>query len=313
MTKRIAVVGSYGVGLTMRVPRAPEAGETVSGGIFSEEHGGKGSNQAVAAARLAADVSLLTAVGDDRYGRSAFKLWNRENVDANCVAVVDQPTMVGFITVETSGENRISISRGAPQAVTSELVETFADEIARSSILLVSMEIPESGVLKALEIGRQSGVRTMLNPAPARVLPDWAWEFIDVLTPNETEAPVLLGLTTGHGFSPATLAQMLQTRTGAGSVALTQGSAGALVVTAHGGVKHIPAVQTRPVDTTGAGDAYNAALAVGLAEGQGFATAASFAAVAGAHAVGRSGVISSLPTSHEVFGHIVSMSEGTKA
>jgi ribokinase len=297
---RIAVLGSYGVGLTMRVPRAPQAGETVDGGEFSEEHGGKGSNQAVAAARLGADVCFLTAVGDDHYGRAAFELWEREGVDASHVAVQNLPTMVGFITVEPSGENRISISPGALSSITPEFVETFADQIARADTVLVSMEIPEGAVLKALEIGRGSEVRTFLNPAPARYLPDWVWDCIDVLTPNETEAPVLLGLPPGHGLPVATLARMLQARTRAGCVALTRGKDGAVLVNRLAELRSVPSVPAKPVDTTGAGDSYTAALAVGMSEGLPFEVAARIAAAAGAHTVRRAGVVPALPFRGEI-------------
>jgi ribokinase len=298
----ISVVGSYGAGLTMRLGRAPGAGETVSGGQFAEEHGGKGSNQAVAAARLSATVSLLTAVGDDHYGRAAAELWRTEGVDARHVAIVDQPTMVGFITVEPSGENRISIAPGALEAVTPELVDTFADEIAGSKTLLVSMEIPEGGVIRALEIARDARVLTVLNPAPARVLPDKAWDLIDILTPNESEAPVLLGMDSDHGLSPLELADLLLARLGDGRVALTLGSAGALIASPGQTPQLVPPVKVAAVDTTGAGDAYSAALAVALTEGLDFAAAAGLAATAGAFAVRTAGVIPALPRRSDVFG-----------
>lgn len=293
---KIAVVGSYGVGLTMRVPHAPEAGETVSNGEFAEGPGGKGSNQAIGAARLGADVAFLTAVGDDDYGRAAARLWHEEGVDAAKTLVTgDAATMVGFILVEPSGENRIAIAPGALDLLDGETVERFRDEIAAADLLVVSMEIPLAAVVAALRIARETGTRTLLNPAPAQPLPDEAWPLIDLLTPNQTEAPILLGLDAGHGLDDAALIARLKARTDA-RIVLTRGSAGALIADADGLAEVEPIVVEHVVDTTGAGDAFTAALAVALADGRPLADAAAFAARAGAHAVTIAGVIPALPT-----------------
>ncbi|MDT0473742.1 ribokinase [Streptomyces sp. DSM 41014] len=292
---KIAVVGSYGAGLTMRVPKAPAAGETVSGGTFAPGPGGKGSNQAVAAARLGAEVALLTAVGDDDFGRAARELWRAEGVDASRVLTAEAPTMVGFILVEPSGENRIAIAPGALDELDAAAVEGFRAEIAAADILIVSMEIPEDAVVAALRAGRESGTRTLLNPAPARPLPDACWPLIDVITPNQTEAPVLLGLDAEHRLDDEELVSALRERTG-GVALLTRGGQGALVAETSG-VTAVPPLRARSVvDTTGAGDSFTAALAVALAEGRPVAEAAGFAAAAGAHTVSFAGVIPALPT-----------------
>src|SRR6478752_2110205 len=183
---KIAVVGSYGAGLTMRVPRSPEAGETVSGGVFDSGPGGKGSNQAVAAARLGARVSLLTAVGADDFGRAAHALWEAEGVDAGKSLTGRGATMVGFILVEPTGENRIAIAPGALDELDAAGCDGFRDEIAAADILVVSMEIPLEAVVHALRTAREVGTPTLLNPAPARALPDEAWPLIDIITPNQT-------------------------------------------------------------------------------------------------------------------------------
>lgn len=296
---KIAVVGSYGAGLTMRVPKAPDAGETLTGGEFDQGPGGKGSNQAVGAARLGADVSLLTAIGDDAFGAQARELWAAEGVDATHVVVSESPTMVGFILVEPSGENRIAIAPGALDELDAAAVGSFTEEIASSDILVVSMEIPEDAVAEALRVARDRGVRTLLNPAPARPLTDDVWPLIDVITPNETEAPVLLGLAPDHGLTDGELVARLRERTG-GSVILTRGGRGALL-SSDGGIEEIPPLPvTKVVDTTGAGDSFTAALAVALAEGAHLAQAARFAASAGAHAVTIAGVIPALPTRHQL-------------
>ncbi|WP_042166447.1 ribokinase [Streptomyces sp. NBRC 110035] len=292
---KVAVVGSYGAGLTMRLPRSPAAGETVSGGVFSPGPGGKGSNQAIGAARLGAEVSLVTAVGDDDFGRAARALWQEEGVAADRVLTAEAPTMVGFILVEPSGENRISIAPGALDELDAAAVESFRAEIAAADILVVSMEIPEAAVAAALRAGRDAGTPTLLNPAPARRLPDDLWPLIDVITPNQTEAPVLLGLQEGHGQDDEELARRLCALTG-GAAVLTRGDQGALVVQA-GVTTRIPPHPARTVvDTTGAGDSFTAALAVTLAEGRSLTEAARLAGVAGAHAVTIAGVVPALPT-----------------
>lgn len=292
---KIAVVGSYGVGLTMRVPKMPAPGETVSGGTFHEGPGGKGSNQAIGAARLGAEVSLLTAIGDDAFGRSAHALWIAEGIDDAHVVTTSSATMVGFILVDPSGENCISIAPGALDTLDEASVEPFRSTIAEADIVVVSMEIPLPAVMAALRIARTVGTRTLLNPAPAQLLPDELWSLVDVITPNQTEAPVLLGLAPDHGLSDHQLVSELRQRTG-GIAILTRGSDGALISDSNGSVE-VPAQRVEHVvDTTGAGDSFNAALAVALAEGQQLTAATAFAAAAGAHAVTIAGVIPSLPT-----------------
>lgn len=292
---KVAVVGSYGAGLTMRVPKSPAAGETVSGGVFAPGPGGKGSNQAIGAARLGAQVSLLTAVGDDDFGRAARALWREEGIAADHVLTAGAPTMVGFILVEPSGENRISIAPGALDELDAAAVEPFHAEIAAADILVVSMEIPEAAVAAALRAGRAANTTTLLNPAPARPLPDDLWPLIDVITPNQTEAPVLLGLREGHGLDDEELTRRLCTLTG-GAAVLTRGGEGALVAQAGATTRIPPYPAVSVVDTTGAGDSFTAALAVTLAEGRPLTEAAHIAGAAGAHTVTIAGVIPALPT-----------------
>ncbi|WP_240183698.1 ribokinase [Leifsonia aquatica] len=296
---RIAVVGSYGAGLTMRVPRSPDAGETVSGGVFDSGPGGKGSNQAVAAARLGAQVSLLTAVGADDFGRAAHELWAREGVDASRTLTGTGATMVGFILVEPTGENRIAIAPGALDELGPAAVDAFRDEIAAADILIVSMEIPLDAVVHALRTAKEVGTTTLLNPAPARALPDDAWPLIDIITPNQTEAPVLLGRAPGDGTSEQELVAALRARTG-GAVLLTRGAAGALLSDADGEHEIPPVPPVAVVDTTGAGDSFTAALAVAVAAGAPLADAAAYAAHAGAHTVAAEGVVPALPTAAQL-------------
>jgi len=296
---KIAVVGSYGVGMTMRLARLPSPGETISGGSYASGPGGKGSNQAIAAARLGADVYLLTAVGPDVFGDEARDLWRREGVDASHVITATLPTMVGFILVDKSGENRIAIASGALDELTTEHVEMFRETIREADLLIVSMEIPMAAVAAALRISHEEGTRTLLNPAPASQLPDEVWEWIDVLTPNQTEAPLLLGLDAEHGLTPHELFASLHRHTSA-TIILTLGAAGSLVSDGDTimAIDAIPA--TRVVDTTGAGDSFTAALAVALVEGLPLETAVLYGSAAGSHAVTIEGVIAALPSRRDI-------------
>ncbi|WP_428965633.1 ribokinase [Micromonospora fluostatini] len=296
---KIAVVGSYGAGLTMRVPRVPVAGETLSGGQFASGHGGKGSNQAVAAARLGAEVSFLTAVGADQFGAAARDLWAAEGVDATGVRTTEAATMVGVILVESDGENRIVIAPGALDTLTPADVEGFADRIAEADLTVVCLEIPLPVALAALRVAHERGVPTLLNPAPAVPLPDEAWQWIDVLTPNASEARVLAGLDPDDPTTGDDLIDLLRTRY-AGTVVLTQGAEGALVDAAGRRSRVAPVPVPRVVDTTGAGDAFTGALAVALARGDDLTEAVRYAAAAGAHAVGVAEVIPALPGPDDV-------------
>lgn len=296
---RIAVVGSYGVGMTMRLPVMPRAGETVSGGSYSPGPGGKGSNQAIAAVRLGAKASLLTAVGPDALAEEARELWTREGVDASHVVTGSKPTMVGFILVESSGENRIVIASGALDELTELDVESFRPVIRDADMLIVSMEIPMDAVVAALRIGFEEGTRTLLNPAPATQLPDNVWTWIDVLTPNQTEAPIILGLQENHGLTNRQLVEALRRKTDA-IVVLTLGSAGSLLNVGHETVAVAPITPQAVIDTTGAGDSFTAALAVALVDGQPIELAVRYASAAGSHAVAINGVIDALPTKDDL-------------
>lgn len=296
---KIAVIGSYGAGLTMRVPRAPEAGETLTGGAFEAGPGGKGSNQAIGAARLGAQVSLLTAIGDDAFGRSARELWSDEGVDASSILISgDAPTMAGFIMVEPSGENRIVIAPGALDLLNESHVEAFRSEIAASDLVLVSMEIPMSAVAAALRIAREEGVQTVLNPAPARPLSAEVLHKVDIITPNQTEARIILDIDDAPNDDEA-LAQLIAERID-GAVVMTRGSDGAIIVENGETVRVDPVAAAQVVDTTGAGDSFNAALAVAVAGGSSLRDAAAFGAEAGSYTVTTNGVVPALPTHQDL-------------
>jgi ribokinase len=269
---RIAVVGSYGVGQTFLVDRSPERGQTVIGRAVRVDPGGKGSNQAIGAARLGADVAFLTAVGEDSFGTAAFELWADEGVDASSVLRSVEPTMTAAILVEATGDNRIVVVPGALSELAPMHVDGFAAQIAEADVLLVQMEIPVQTALHALAVGRREGVRTILNPAPAPVEP--IAPDVDYLVPNETEAASV---------------------SGPGTLVVTLGEQGARL-----GDEIVPAFPAQVVDTTGAGDAFCAAFAVALAEGAEEPEAVRWGCAAGAHMVEHEGCIPGLPTRDEL-------------
>lgn len=296
---KIAVVGSYGAGLTMQSAQMPAGGETLGGALFDYGPGGKGSNQAVAAARLGASVSILTAVGQDVFGTTAHDLWKAEGIDASQVITSELPTMAALILLDPDGSNRILIAEGALNGLTESHVEGFRDTIAEADLLLVSMEIPLAVAMAALRVAREVGTRTVLNPAPAVALPDDAWDLVDVLTPNQTEGLILVGLSPTEDLQPREVMSALRARTSA-SIVMTLGEKGSLVGEGED-VVHVPSFIPRAVvDTTGAGDSFSAALSVGLCEGMTLRDSATMASAAGSHTVGTLGVINSLPTRAEV-------------
>jgi ribokinase len=265
---KIAVVGSYGVGLTVELERMPAAGETVIGRSFRIDHGGKGSNQAIGAARLGAEVDFLTAIGDDAFGHDAVALWREEGVRADAVRT-DAATMTAPILVEPTGENRIVVVPGALRCLSPEHVDSFSDRIAAADVCLVQLEIPVWTALYALEVAAAAGVRTILDPAPAPTEP--IAPTCDYATPNESEAPAVAEARTTFVY--------------------TLGDQGAEL---HG--ERIPAFPADVVDTTGAGDAFTAAFAVALAEGLDEREAVRWGCAAGAHMVEHHGVVPGLPT-----------------
>lgn len=299
MGARVNVVGSYGAGLTYGLGRFPDRGETVLARYHRVDHGGKGSNQAVAAARLGARVRLRTALGNDAFGEAARRLWAEEGVEASVVVVAGEPTMTGAILVEPDGENRIVVAPGALAQLRPE--HLGPDDVAGADVLLVQLEIPIETALRALELASGAGVRSVLNPAPApeasrRELAALL-EAADILTPNLGEARALIG--GGEGLDAPALARELARRC-RGSVVLTAGALGAFVVEA-GQLEHVPAEAVQQVvDSTGAGDAFSAALALAVAEGEGLFESSRFAARAAARAVTAAGVVPSLPRRAEL-------------
>ncbi len=297
---RIVVVGSYATGLTMRVERIPGAGETLLGTGYRVDFGGKGSNQAVGCARLGARVDFVAKIGKDSFGEMALGLYRDEGIDiTHLKRSAETPTGVGFIVVEaSSGQNCIVLDPGANEFLTASDVSAAASALKSAAVVLTQLEIPAEAAETALTIGRTSGAVTILNPAPVRPLPVSVLKMIDVLTPNETEARVLAGRASEASIDPEIVARELIGR-GVKQIVMTLGEKGALLVT-ESSCNRFPAVRVRAVDTTGAGDAFNAGLATALAQGTSLEGAVQFAVIVGAMAVTKDGVIPSLPRRQEV-------------
>lgn len=292
----VVVVGSYAVGLVMRVAELPGRGETVLGRDFQQMDGGKGSNQAVACARLGARTAFIAAIGEDAYGDGALALLAREGVDTSHVRrVPGVATGAGFILVDDAGNNAIAVDLGANRLLSPADIDRAEELIAGADVLLVQLEIAVETALHALAVARRHGVRTILNPAPAQALPVEGLALADILTPNLSEGQVLLGR---RERAAPDLGRALRAASGS-TIVLTAGEEGAWIVD-RGAERRVPAHAVHAVDTTGAGDAFSAALAVALAEGQTLDDAVRFGCAAGGFCVRSLGTVPSYATRDEI-------------
>jgi ribokinase len=284
----------------MKVKRLPSTGETVLASGYRVDYGGKGSNQVVACARLGAQVSFVAKIGRDAFGEMALQLYRQEGIDVRFVRQIsDQPTGVGFILVEAEGGNNcIAFDPGANELLNAGDVAQSEAALDSAAVVLTQLEIPVEAAEAAMVLGWARGSTTILNPAPARPLPASVLQSVDVLTPNQAEAKVLAGRSPDAPIAPEEVAREL-IQAGVRRVVMTLGEAGALIVDASS-VQCVPAIQVPVVDTTGAGDAFNAGLATALASGASLESAAEFGVIVGAMAVAKDGVIPSLPRRDEV-------------
>lgn len=298
MGPRVMVVGSLNMDLIARTPRLPQAGETVLGHKFHTAPGGKGANQAVAAARLGAQVAMVGRVGDDDYGRALLATLASDGVDTKHVTVdPEASTGVALIELDDAGENSIVVISGANMRLTPTDVQAAESMLAASDVLLLQLESPLPVLEHAIPAARAHGVTVVLNPAPARVLPAQLLREVDYLVPNETEAGLLVGREVSGTASARDAAHILRGK-GVGTVILTLGGQGALLVGEDDIL--VPAFKVKVVDTTAAGDAFVAGFAVALAAGRDLEEAVCFANAAGALATTRLGAQPSLPTRTEV-------------
>lgn len=291
---RITVVGSFAVGMTIRAPRFPVKGETLLGGDFDMGPGGKGSNQAVGAARLGAESHFVALIGEDLFGDMAVQLYRQEGVQTEHVRrTTERNTGVGFITLNATGDNHIVLDMGANNLLTPAAVDAAEEIIAQSDAVVAVLEIPPAAAARALELAQRHGVTAILNPAPAQALAPAFLAHVDVLTPNESELRILLGLAPDDATDTLVLAERLR-QFGVRNIVVTRGASGALIIHSDGATEQIQGVPVDVVDTTGAGDAFTSALAVALAEGKSLSKAVRFATYAGALACTKLGVIPAL-------------------
>lgn len=298
---KITVVGSFAVGLTIRTPIIPVFGQTLFGSDFDLGPGGKGSNQAVGVARLGAQSSIVACLGQDELAGVATRLYEAEGVDTTHLhRTPDKATGVGFIVLNAAGDNFIILDMGANTLMDPALVDTARERIAGSDVVMSVLEIPVAAAAQAMKLGREAGARTILNPAPAIALPDGLLEHVDYLTPNESELRLLLGLRPDDPTATHELALALRRR-GVGTVIVTMGGEGALILNDELDLV-VPAPAVEVVDTTGAGDSFNAAFAVAIGEGLPLIEAVRWGVAAGAHACTRLGVIPSMAHRDELMG-----------
>jgi ribokinase len=292
IAKPILVIGSLNMDLVARCQQLPRTGQTVFGTDFFTAAGGKGANQAVAAARLGARVAMTGCVGNDQFGRDLVAGLQRDGVCCDAVQTVAHPTGTALITIDAGGANTIVVISGANGACDTALVDRALAGADGPGILLLQHEIPEDVNAHAIRAARKAGWFIVLNPAPARPVTPTLLPLIDIIVPNETEAAALTGSDDAHEAVRHLVAL------GARAALITLGGAGALYCDA-GGELHCPAVEVQAIDTTAAGDAYIGALAAALAEHRGVADSLGFAAAAAGLAVTRLGAQPSLGTREE--------------
>lgn len=294
-------MGSFIADLTFRTEALPGWGQTVLGSGFRIGAGGKGSNQAVAAARLGARVCFVGKLGRDAFGELARRTWEAEGIDtAFCLETPDHGTGAAAVVVHPAqGENAIVVDPGSGMHLTVDDVERAASRVAESAVFATQLELSPAVVARALEIARRAGVTTILNPAPALPLAAEVYACCDYLTPNESEAARLVGFPVSTVADAARAADVLLAR-GARNVIVTLGARGAVAM--NGKVsEHVAAFAAGvAVDTTGAGDAFNGALAVGLSEGMDLVVATRFGCAAGGLSVTKAGTSASMPVRAEV-------------
>ena len=299
MPTKVVVIGSLNMDLVTRAPRLPRGGETLIGESFATVSGGKGANQAVAAARLGAQVSMVGCVGSDAYGEELRGALLAEQIDCQAVSTVDDSSGVALIVVDDNSQNAIVIVAGANGALTPEVIDRFDAVLRTADVIICQLEVPDATVGHALKRGRDLGKTVILNPAPAsRPLPaDW-YASIDYLIPNESEAAALSGLPVDSLASAETAATRLIAM-GAGKVIITLGAQGSLFANGKG-FEHFPAQKVRAIDTTAAGDTFVGGFAAALANGKNEADAIRFGQVAAALSVTRAGAQPSIPTLSDV-------------
>ncbi|VTU09194.1 ribokinase [Actinobacillus indolicus] len=299
MKNKLCVLGSINVDHVIRVPYFPKAGETLTGYDYQIAYGGKGANQAVAAARCGANVSFIGAIGDDQIGQTMKQAFEQDGIDTSAISVIrNQSTGLAMIQVADSGENSIVISAGANADLSEALVEQHKSHIEQADILLMQLENPLQAVTLTTKFAKKAGVKVVLNPAPAQPLPDSLLSHIDIITPNETEAEILTGIHV-TGEQSAKLAANHFHQLGINTVLITLGSKG-VYYSEKGKGEIILGFRVDAVDTTAAGDTFNGAFVTALLEGQSPKESIRFAHAAAAISVTRMGAQTAIPKREEI-------------
>ncbi|TDQ59668.1 ribokinase [Mesocricetibacter intestinalis] len=297
--KAITVLGSINADHVISVPYFVKPGETLAGSDYHIAYGGKGANQAVAAARAGAKVGFIACIGADDIGRAMKKAFAEDGIDTRSVEEVSgQTSGVALIQVADTGENSIVISAGANACLNEAQVEKFADGIAASAYLLMQLESPLNTIIHAAKLARAHHTRVVLNPAPARPLPEELLHLVDMITPNETEAEILTGIKVSDEQSAAQAAAVFH-RQGIETVLITLGAKG-VFVSSGGEGRIIAGFRVKAADTTAAGDTFNGALLTALAEDKSLNQAIRFAHAAAAISVTRKGAQPSIPYREEI-------------
>ena len=297
--KKIVVLGSTNTDMVIRGRKIPVPGETVSNGVFMMNPGGKGANQAVAVARLSAkrgSCTFIAKVGDDLFGRDTATRMKKDGIAARLVVDRKEPSGTALILVDAKGQNVISVALGANGTLSPGDVAPFRKEIESAAALLMQLETPIETVAWAAKVAHDAGVSVILNPAPARKLPKSLYRLVDWITPNETESELMTGVKVTDAASAAKATAVLMKR-GVGHVVITMGTKGAYCGDC---ARLFPAKKVKAIDCVAAGDTFNGALAVALAEGRNCAEAIDFAQKASAIAVTRHGAQSSVPYRREL-------------
>jgi len=302
---KVVVVGSFNMDLVIKTERRPQKGETLIGEEFGMFIGGKGANQAIAASRLGAEVTMIGRLGADLFGDTFFTEFDRENIDTSFVVRdAEVGTGVASPVIDADGDNSIIIVPRANMRLDVEDVERAASKIADADVLLLQLEVPIESSKRAAEIARANGVEIILNPAPACVLPDSFLGLIDIFVPNEVETEFLTKVTVADDEGARLAAKVLFEK-GISTIVLTLGNRGALLLTSQRS-QLVPAYNVKVVDTTAAGDAFCGALATALANGDKIENAVAFANATGALAVTVLGAAPSMPTAEQVHDFVVS-------
>ena len=301
---KLVVIGSSNTDMIIQVPELPRPGETVLGGAFNTAPGGKGANQAVAAARAGGDVSLIACVGKDMFGEQALAGFAEAGINTqHCVIDEDAPSGIAQIVVSSSGENSIAVASGANARLSPRHLDAARPLISAAAVVVLQLETPVVTVVHAAQLAAQANSVVILNPAPAQALPDELYPLLSLITPNETEAELLTGISVHDETSAAQAADILHTR-GVDTVMITRGRQGVFLSQsdASGETRRqqFPAFAVTAVDTTAAGDVFNGCLAVALTEGQVIDAAIRFAQGAAAISVQTLGAQTSAPERHVI-------------